>query len=107
MFTVGQATFTIVIKGEDECRRMSAKAPDEAAQGQGSWDLPWSIPEPAALCEIWAIQGSEKGWLENSACLGVKNIGKPCSLIAYARFHEGGTGASLSSTLPVFLCLGL
>ncbi|MFI3158432.1 MAG: hypothetical protein QX199_19995, partial [Methylococcaceae bacterium] len=37
-----------------------------------------------------AIQGSDKGWLENSACLGVKNIGKPCALIAHARFDEGG-----------------
>ncbi|MDO9048329.1 MAG: hypothetical protein Q7U66_11415, partial [Methylobacter sp.] len=36
------------------------------------------------------IQGSDKGWLENSACLGVKNIGKPCALIAHARFDEGG-----------------
>jgi len=47
---------------------MPAKAPDEAAQGQRSWDRPWSFPEPAALCEIWAIQGSDKGWLEISAC---------------------------------------
>ena len=28
--------------------------------------------------------------MENSACLGVKNIGKPCALIAHARFDEGG-----------------
>ena len=69
---------------------MSAKASDEAAQGQRSWDRPRSIPEPAALGEIWAIQGSDKGWLENSACLGVKNIGKPCALVAHARIDEGG-----------------
>ena len=28
--------------------------------------------------------------MENSACLGVKDIGKPCALIAHARFDEGG-----------------
>ncbi|NOS90219.1 MAG: hypothetical protein HOP34_17080, partial [Methylococcaceae bacterium] len=67
----------VLEKGEDACRRMSAQTPDEAAQGQRSRDRPRSIPEPAALCEIWAIQGSDKGCLENSACLGVKNIGKP------------------------------
>ena len=69
---------------------MSAKAPDEAAQGQGSWDRPRSFPKPAVICEIRAIQGSDKGGLENSACLGVKNIGKPCALIVHARFDEGG-----------------
>ena len=26
----------------------------------------------------------------NCACFGVKNIGKPCALIAHARFDEGG-----------------
>jgi len=46
--------------------------------------------QPAALCEISAIQDSDKGWLENSTCLGVKNIRKPCALIAHTRFDEGG-----------------
>jgi len=81
---------------------MSAKAPDEAAQGQRSWDRPRSIPEPAALCEIWAIQGSDKGWLENSACLGVKDIGKPCALIAHARFDEGGQARACPLLYPCF-----
>ncbi|HBV22033.1 MAG TPA: hypothetical protein DEF07_09995 [Nitrosomonas sp.] len=27
---------------------------------------------------------------ENSACLGVKNIGKPCAVVAHARFNEEG-----------------
>lgn len=29
-------------------------------------------------------------WVVKCACLGVKNIGKPCALIAHARFDEGG-----------------
>ena len=33
---------------------------------------------------------SGNGWLENGACLGVKNIGKPCAGKLHARFDEGG-----------------
>ena len=29
------------------------------------------------------------------ACLGVKNIGKPCALIAHARFDEGGQAKAI------------
>ena len=53
--------------------------------------------------EIWAIQGSDKGWLENSACLGVKNIGKPCALIAHARFDEGGLARACPLLYPFFV----
>jgi hypothetical protein len=35
-------------------------------------------------------QGFDNGWLENSACLGVKNIGKPCAVAPHARFDEEG-----------------
>jgi group II intron reverse transcriptase/maturase len=72
-------------KGEDARRRTLAHTPDEAAQGQRSWDRPWSLSEPAALHEIWAIQGSDNGGLEISACLGVKNIGKPYAGIGVGR----------------------
>jgi len=30
--------------------------------------------------------------LEEGACLGMKNIGKPCTGKPYARFDEGGQG---------------
>ncbi|MCX7099243.1 MAG: hypothetical protein NTV43_15195, partial [Methylococcales bacterium] len=52
------------------------------------------------------IQGSDKGWLENSACLGVKNIGKPCALIAHARFDEGGQARACSLLYPFLLAVG-
>jgi hypothetical protein len=42
-----------------------AMTKDEAAQGQRSWDRPWSFPEPAALYALWAIQGSDNGRREN------------------------------------------
>ncbi|MDX8400210.1 MAG: hypothetical protein R8K20_08165, partial [Gallionellaceae bacterium] len=77
-----------------------AKASDETAQGQGSWDRPWSFPESAALYEIWAIQSSDNSGLEISACLGVKNIGKPYALIAHVRFDEGGQASACSLLYP-------
>ena len=52
---------------------------------------------PAAL---WTIQGSDNGRLEIGACLGVKDIGKPCAGKPHARFDEGGQpAAALYSTL--------
>ena len=33
---------------------------------------------------------SDDGSLEEGACLGMKNIGKPCTGKPYARFDEGG-----------------
>jgi len=56
-------------EGENACRRAPANPPDEAPQGQGSWNRQWSFPESTALYEIWAIQGSDSGGLENGACL--------------------------------------
>ena len=38
---------------------------------------------------VWAIQGTDNGWLENGAP-SVKNIGKPCAGEPHARFDEGG-----------------
>ena len=90
-------------KGEDARRRTLARTPDEAAQGQRSRDRPWSLSEPAALYEIWAIQGSDNGWLENGACLGVKNIGKPCAGKLHARFDEGEQARSCFLLYPLAL----
>ncbi len=56
-------------KGENARRRALAHTPDGAPQDQGSRDRPWPFFEPAALYEIWAIQGSDNGRLEISACL--------------------------------------
>jgi hypothetical protein len=36
-----------------------------------------AVPESEALCELWVVQSSDNGRLENGACPGVKNIGKP------------------------------
>jgi len=55
------------------------------------------------FCWNSQIQGFDKGRLENSACLGVKNIGKPCALIAHARFDEGGQAQACSLLYPA-LC---
>ena len=53
----------------------------------------------------FAVQSSNNGGLENGACLGVKNIGKPCALIAHARFDEGGRREPvLYSTRPSEHC---
>ena len=50
-----------------------------------------------SLADIEAEEGVEKN-LEESACLDMKHIGKPCTGKPYARFDEGGQGY-LSSTL--------
>jgi len=81
-------------------RRTPTNALDEAAQGQGSWNRQWTFPDSAALCEIWAIQGSNNGGLEIGACLGVKNIGKPYALIAHVRFDAGGQARACSLLYP-------
>ena len=39
-------------------------------------------------CDI--LSRASKHRMGKCACLGVKNIGKPCALIAHARFDEGG-----------------
>ena len=41
-------------------------------------------------------------WAGKCACLGVKNIGKPCALIAHARFDEGGQAQACSLLYPLF-----
>jgi len=48
------------------------------------------FPVWAFKCDILSHAGKTQSW--NCACLGVKNIGKPCALIAHARFDEGGQG---------------
>jgi hypothetical protein len=50
------------------------------------------FPRQKAVCGLWALQSADDSALEISACRGVKNIGKPCALIAHARFDEGGQG---------------
>jgi len=39
------------------------------------------------------------------ACLGVKNIGKPCAGKLHARFDEGGQARACSLLYPRFLCI--
>ncbi len=51
------------------------------------------MPHPNAspnASTIWAIHGAHASGLEGGACLGVKNIGKPCAGKPHARFDEGG-----------------
>ena len=90
-------------KGENARRRALAHTPDEAPQDQGSRDRPWPFPEPAALYALWVIQSSDNGGLEISACLGVKNIGKPCAGKPHARFDEGGQAKGCSLLYPLTL----
>jgi hypothetical protein len=73
----------------------------ESKQGQGSQNRPRPVPESAAVRKAWALQGSDSGWLEDGACLGVKNIGKPYALIAHVRFDEGGQAKACSLLYPV------
>ena len=50
--------------------------------------------------EVRLVQTSNVRSLETCACVGMKNIGKPCTGKPYARFDEGGQGFLLS-TLPL------
>ena len=88
-------------ESEDACRRTSAHSLDEASQGQRPWNRPRSIPQSTALYALRAIQSSDNGGLENSACLGMKNIGKPCAGKLHARFDEGGLSQGCSLLYPI------
>jgi len=46
------------------------------------------------------FQSSHKSGLEIGACLGVKNIGKPCAGKPHARFDEGGQARACSLLYP-------
>ena len=59
------------------------------------------FPSQQLYTKLWAIQGSDNGGLENGACLGVKNIGKPCAGKPHARFDEGGQARACSLLYPI------
>jgi hypothetical protein len=61
---------------------------------------PGALPQSTALYALWAIQGFDNGRLEIGACLGVKNIGKPCAGKPHARFDEGGQLQNCSLLYP-------
>ena len=88
-------------KSEEACRRALAHAPDEATQGQKSWDWDAALPRQGTVCALWAIQGSNNGRPELSVCPGVKNIGKPCAGKPLARFDEGGQAKACSLLYPI------
>jgi hypothetical protein len=46
--------------------------------------------QPASLRGIQTVQSADNSGLDESACLRVKNIGKPCVGKLQARFDEGG-----------------
>jgi len=46
--------------------------------------------QPGFLRRARVVQSSHECRLENGACLGMKNIGKPCAGKPHARFDEGG-----------------
>ena len=48
---------------------------------------------------IWSIQSADNCRLEESACLTVKNIGKPCAGKPHARFDEGGLVEAVTEKL--------
>ncbi|MGH8652181.1 MAG: hypothetical protein ACREYE_08380, partial [Gammaproteobacteria bacterium] len=51
---------------------------------------------------LWAVQSSCGGGLALGACLGMKNIGKPCAGEPHARFDEGGQARACSLLYPPF-----
>lgn len=55
-------------------------------------------PDPfdPVLRALRAIQGSHSSGLALGACLGMKNIGKPCAGEPHARFDEGGQARACS-----------
>jgi len=46
------------------------------------------------------LQSADDSGLDESACLTVKNIGKPCAGKPHARFDEGGQGETCSLLYP-------
>ena len=54
-----------------------------------------------AVPVLWAVQSSHKSGLEIGACLGEKNIGKPCAGKPHARFDEGGQARACSLLYPI------
>lgn len=77
---------------------------EEAPQGEGQTKRQGALPNCRPLWAPRAIQGSRSSGLALGACLGMKNIGKPCAGEAQAQFDEGA-GESPFSTLP-FGCSG-
>ena len=58
------------------------------------------FPKQVALREIRPVQSADNSGLDESACLAVKNIGKPCAGKPHARFDEGGQGETCSLLYP-------
>ncbi len=77
-------------QGENPCRKPPAEPSDETAQDSKQGRSIEALPASEVVCRLWVIQGSGEDALEIGACRNVKNTGKPCALIAHARFNEGG-----------------
>ena len=91
-------------KGQAACGTTAAHAPDEAPQSERPWDWRRPVPECRSLPALWALQSSDGSGLEIGACLGVKNIGKPCAGKPHARFDEGGQARACSLLYPRISC---
>ena len=52
------------------------------------------IPAPRSVRALRAVQNSYRCGLALGACLGMKNIGKPCAGKPHARFDEGGQASA-------------
>ena len=48
------------------------------------------VQTKGVIREVRSIQSADNSGLDRSACLAVKNIGKPCAGKPHARFDEGG-----------------
>jgi hypothetical protein len=65
------------------CEHICASPKAEAARR-----LP-GISQSRALQQVWIVQSAHLRRMDESACLEVKNIGKPCAGKLHARFDEG------------------
>lgn len=68
---------------------MNDHASAEAAQGPGQVRGVSQVSQQVIVREVRYVQSADHSGLEESACLAVKNIGKPCAGKPQARFDEG------------------
>ena len=59
------------------------------------------LSAPRSLRALRAVQTPDGRGLALGACLGMKNIGKPCAGEPHARFDEGGQAKACSLLYPI------
>ena len=74
--------------------RTDSDPPAQTTQDQGQRRRVRTISKRGFVQRVRTLQGADDGWLDECACLAVKDIGKPCAGKPHARFDEGGLDLS-------------